>query len=61
MLDGERCIELQRSVGYIVIDSDDKVILWSGPIKFVEWVKDDRVTLTANKDWWGPKADFEKI
>jgi len=33
----------------------------TGPYKFVEWVKDDRVTLTANKDWWGGKVDFEKV
>jgi peptide/nickel transport system substrate-binding protein len=33
----------------------------TGPYKFVEWVKDDHVTLAANKDWWGGKVDFEKV
>jgi len=33
----------------------------TGPYKFVEWVKDDHVTLLANKDWWGRKVDFEKV
>jgi peptide/nickel transport system substrate-binding protein len=33
----------------------------TGPYKFGEWVKDDRVTLVANKEWWGPKVDFEKV
>lgn len=33
----------------------------TGPYKFVEWVKDDRITLVANKDWWGKKVDFEKV
>lgn len=25
----------------------------TGPFKFVEWVKDDRIALEKNKDWWG--------
>ncbi len=25
----------------------------TGPFKFVEWVKDDRMVLEKNKDWWG--------
>jgi len=33
----------------------------TGPYKFVEWVKDDHVTLVANKEWWGGKVDFEKV
>jgi len=31
----------------------------TGPFKFVEWKKDDRITLVANKEYWGgaPKLD----
>ena len=36
-------------------------MIGTGPYKFVEWVKDDHITLTANKEWWGPKVDFEKV
>ena len=25
----------------------------SGPYRFVEWVKDDRLVMEANRDWWG--------
>ena len=30
-------------------------------MKFVEWVKDDHVTLEANKEWWGGKIAFERV
>jgi peptide/nickel transport system substrate-binding protein len=33
----------------------------TGPYKFVEWVKDERITLTGNKDWWGGEVDFKKV
>jgi peptide/nickel transport system substrate-binding protein len=33
----------------------------SGPIKFVEWVKDDRVVLDANRDYWGGKIDADRV
>lgn len=33
----------------------------TGPLKFVEWVKDDHATFEANKEWWGGKIDFEKV
>jgi peptide/nickel transport system substrate-binding protein len=33
----------------------------SGPIKFVEWVKDDRATFDANRDYWGGKIDTDQV
>jgi peptide/nickel transport system substrate-binding protein len=33
----------------------------TGPYKFVEWIKDDHLTMTANKDWWGGKVDFPEV
>jgi peptide/nickel transport system substrate-binding protein len=33
----------------------------TGPLRFVEWVKDDRVVLEANRDWWGGRIAFEKM
>lgn len=37
-------------------------MMGSGPYKFVEWVKDDHVSLVANEDWHGsPKPEFKKV
>ena len=33
----------------------------SGPVKFVSWVKDDRVVLDANRDYWGGKIDADRL
>jgi peptide/nickel transport system substrate-binding protein len=33
----------------------------TGPFKFVEWVKDDRIVLEPNPDYWGEKAKVEKV
>lgn len=33
----------------------------SGPYKFVEWVKDDRLTLEANRDYWGERPKIAKL
>lgn len=46
----------KKDYGYLT-----RTMVGTGPYKFVEWVKDDHVTLVANKDWWGGKVDFEKV
>jgi peptide/nickel transport system substrate-binding protein len=33
----------------------------TGPYKFVEWVKDDRIVLEANPDYWGGKPDIGRV
>jgi len=33
----------------------------SGPVRFVEWVKDDRLVLDANRDYWGGRIDVDKV
>src|SRR5215475_4083358 len=33
----------------------------TGPVRFVSWVKDDKLTLEANPDYWGGKPDFDRM
>ncbi len=33
----------------------------TGPFKFVEWIKDDRIVLAANKEYWGGAPYLEKV
>jgi peptide/nickel transport system substrate-binding protein len=33
----------------------------TGPYTFVEWVKDDHITLEANPDYWGEKAKIKRV
>jgi peptide/nickel transport system substrate-binding protein len=33
----------------------------TGPVRFASWVKDDRLTLDANPDYWGGKPDFDRL
>ncbi|MEO6462761.1 MAG: ABC transporter substrate-binding protein, partial [Candidatus Eisenbacteria bacterium] len=33
----------------------------TGPFKFVEWVKDDRIVLERNAEYWGPKAWLDRV
>ena len=30
-------------------------------MRFASWVKDDRLTLDANPDYWGGKPDFDRL
>lgn len=33
----------------------------TGPYRFVEWVRDDRVVLEANPNYWGPKPQAARV
>ena len=33
----------------------------TGPFKFVEWIKDDRITLEANKDYWDGRPPLDRV
>jgi peptide/nickel transport system substrate-binding protein len=33
----------------------------TGPFRFVQWIKDDRVVLERNGDYWGPKPELERL
>jgi len=33
----------------------------TGPFKFVEWVKDDHITLEANEDYWRERAKLDQL
>jgi peptide/nickel transport system substrate-binding protein len=33
----------------------------TGPFKFVEWVKDDHITLEANEDYWQERASLDQL
>ena len=32
----------------------------TGPVRFVSWVKDDKVVLDANPDYWGGRIDVDR-
>lgn len=33
----------------------------TGPYELVEWVKDNRIVLEYNEDWWGPRPDVTRV
>ncbi|MGL1931930.1 MAG: ABC transporter substrate-binding protein [Desulfotalea sp.] len=41
--------------------NDGTLLNGTGPYKFVEWIKGDRVVLAKNESYWGEKADWEKV
>ncbi len=41
--------------------NNGKAMIGSGPYKYGEWKSGDRVVLTANKDYWGTKPQWDKV
>jgi len=42
-------------------DSFNAKPVGTGPVRFVSWVKDDKLVLEANPDYWGGKPDFDRM
>ena len=38
-----------------------KAAVGSGPYKFVEWIKGDRLVMARNDDFWGQKPEFDRV
>ena len=38
-----------------------KATIGTGPYRFVEWVRGDRLIVEKNPDYWGKKAQFDKV
>jgi len=38
-----------------------KYVIGSGPYKFVEWVRGDRLVLDRNPAYWGQKSSFDRV
>ncbi len=38
-----------------------KYMVGTGPFKFVEWVRGDRLVLEKNPDYWGKRSSFDKV
>jgi peptide/nickel transport system substrate-binding protein len=38
-----------------------KAAIGTGPYKFVEWVRADRIVLEANPDFWGGKPEWDRV
>jgi peptide/nickel transport system substrate-binding protein len=52
------------SPNYVTEKGDDYIAnhpIGTGPYTFVEWVKDDHLTLEVNEDYWGDKPAYERV
>jgi peptide/nickel transport system substrate-binding protein len=47
--------------GKVGADEFNAKPMGSGPVKFASWVKDDRLVLDANRDYWGGKIDADQV
>ncbi|SFZ80595.1 peptide/nickel transport system substrate-binding protein [Devosia enhydra] len=50
--------------GYIEANGPEALVnapVGTGPYKFVEWLKDERVVLEANPDYWGGAPEIERV
>jgi peptide/nickel transport system substrate-binding protein len=45
----------------LAVDQASKTIMGSGPFKFVEFVKDDHISLVANEDYWGGAPAIKEL
>ncbi len=50
--------------GYLKQNGEDALVrhaVGTGPYRFVRWVKDDRVELEANPDYWGGRPKISRV
>lgn len=46
---------------YTSSDYSPEKTIGTGPAKFVEWVKGQRVVMEANTDWWAGRIDWNRV
>lgn len=51
----------RKHVETVGADAFNRRPVGSGPVRFVDWVKDDRVTLDAHPDYWGGRIDADRV
>jgi len=42
-------------------DAFNQKPIGTGPVRFVSWVKDDKLVLDANPDYWGGRIDVDRV
>lgn len=50
--------------GYLKQNGDDALVrrpVGTGPYRFIRWVRDDRVELEANPDYWGGRPRIDRV
>ncbi|MCU5775675.1 ABC transporter substrate-binding protein [Erwiniaceae bacterium BAC15a-03b] len=50
---------LEKTAGDVL--NSGKQVTGTGPFKFVSWTPDDQVVLQRNDNYWGGKADWERV
>ena len=61
-LSASQIVSRKHGEGASTADYDSKkAAIGTGPFKVAEWVRDDRLVLDANPDWWGGKTPWVRV
>jgi len=55
---------ISHGVGAGVMTADfnsGKAMIGTGPFRFVEWVRGDRIVMERNESYWGPKPQWKQV